>query len=123
MVKERLLLLVKVTEDRLFLFGCQRDKKRLTGFFRLNRYGEKGLYSFNDKPIARRCSISTINIGNRTSLEYVYYDLFLYYSGLPLRRTSERLSCFIKRNHVLLAKKWNWSHTCHPLYVSSKRKR
>ena len=72
MVKERLLLLVKVREDRLFLFGCQRDKqKKLTASFRLKRYGEKGLCSFNDKPIDRQFSISTMNISKRTPLEYV----------------------------------------------------
>jgi putative transposase len=44
----------------------------------------------------------------------------LYFSGLSLRRASERLSCFIKRNHVSI---WNWIQEYHPLKISSKRKR
>ena len=31
--------------------------------------------------------------------------LYFYFSGLSLRRTSERLACFIRRNHVSI---WNW---------------
>ena len=37
---------------------------------------------------------------NRTPSEFISYGLCLYFSGLPLRRASERLSCFVKRNHV-----------------------
>jgi putative transposase len=44
----------------------------------------------------------------------------LYFSGLSLRRTSERLSCFIKRNHVTI---WNWIQKYYPLKISSNRKR
>jgi putative transposase len=44
----------------------------------------------------------------------------LYFSGLSLRRTSERLSYFIKRNHVTI---WNWIQKYHPKKISSKRKR
>jgi hypothetical protein len=40
-----------------------------------------------------------------TPLEYVYYALKLYCSDLSLRKTSERLSSLIKRNHVSV---WNW---------------
>ena len=79
-----------------------------------------GLCSFKDKPIAWRCPISTMNIRNRTPSEYVCYGLYLYFSGLSLRRTSERLSCFIKRNHVSI---WNWIQAYRPLKVSSNRKR
>ena len=61
-----------------------------------------------------------MNARNRTPSEYVCYGLYLYFSGLSLRRTSERLSCFIKRNHVSI---WNWIQKCHPLKISSKRKR
>ncbi|MFZ0329538.1 MAG: DDE-type integrase/transposase/recombinase [Nitrososphaeraceae archaeon] len=43
---------------------------------------------------------------SRTSSKYVYYALHLYFfSGLSLRKTSQRLSQFIKRNHVSI---WNW---------------
>ena len=61
-----------------------------------------------------------MNTRNRTPSEYVCYGLYLYFSGLSLRRTSERLSCFIKRNHVSI---WNWIQEYHPLKISSKRKR
>ena len=61
-----------------------------------------------------------MNIRNRTPSEYVCYGLYLYFSGLSLRRTSERLSCFIKRNHVSI---WNWIQAYRPLKVSSNRKR
>lgn len=57
---------------------------------------------------------------NKTPSEYVYRGLYLYFSGLSLRRTSERLSCFIKRNHVTI---WNWIQKYHPLKISSNRKR
>ena len=40
-----------------------------------------------------------------TPLDYVYYALQLYCSGLSLRKTSERLSSLIKRNHVSV---WDW---------------
>ncbi|MGD9671926.1 MAG: hypothetical protein AB7U98_00430 [Candidatus Nitrosocosmicus sp.] len=33
------------------------------------------------------------------SSKYVYYDLHLYFSGLSLRKASERLSQMYKRNH------------------------
>ncbi len=57
---------------------------------------------------------------NRTPSEYVCYGLYLYFSGLSLRRASERLSCFVKRNHVSI---WNWIQKYHPKKISSKRKR
>jgi len=41
---------------------------------------------------------------NKTPLTYVYYALYLYFSGVSERRTSQRLACFIKRKHVFLAK-------------------
>jgi putative transposase len=34
------------------------------------------------------------------------YALQLYFSGLSLRKTSQQLSQFIKRNHVSIWKKW-----------------
>ena len=64
-----------------------------------------------------------MNTRNRTPSEYVYYGLYLYFSGLSLRRVSERLSCFINRNHVLVAKKWNWVQRYHPKKISSKKRR
>ena len=44
----------------------------------------------------------------------------MYFSGLSLRRTSERLSCFIKRNHVTI---WNWIQKYKPQLVKIKRRR
>jgi putative transposase len=44
----------------------------------------------------------------------------LYFSGLSLRRTSQQLSYFIKRNHVTI---WNWIQKYHPQRISSKSRR
>jgi putative transposase len=52
----------------------------------------------------------------RNSFGFVGYDLYFYSSGLSLRRTSERLSCFIKRNHVSI---WNWIQKYNPKKISS----
>ena len=59
-------------------------------------------------------------IRNKTPPEYIYHGLYLYFSGLSLRRTSQQLSCFIKRNHVTI---WNWIQKYHPQRISSKSKR
>ena len=59
-------------------------------------------------------------IRNKTPPEYIYHGLYLYFSGLSLRRTSQQLSCFIKRNHVSI---WNWIQKYHPQRISSKSKR
>ena len=61
-----------------------------------------------------------MNIRNRTPSEYVYHGLYFYFSGLSLRRTSERLSHFIKRNHVSI---WNWIQKYNPQKISSKKKK
>jgi putative transposase len=42
---------------------------------------------------------------NRTSPEYIFYALHLYFSGLSLRKASKHLSQFVRRNHVSI---WNW---------------
>jgi putative transposase len=57
---------------------------------------------------------------NRTPSRYVYYGLHLYFSGLSLRKASERLSHLYKRNHVSI---WNWIQKYHVRRISSKRKR
>ena len=44
----------------------------------------------------------------------------MYFSGLSLRRTSQQLSCFIKRNHVSI---WNWIQKYHPQKISAKSKK
>ena len=60
-------------------------------------------------------------IRNKTPLEYIYHGLYLYFSGLSLRRISQQLSfCFIKQNHVTI---WNWIQKYHPQMISSKSKR
>jgi putative transposase len=57
---------------------------------------------------------------NRTSSKYIYYALHLYFSGLSLRRTSEHLFPFIKRNHVSI---WNWIQRFKPKKIlQNKRK-
>ncbi len=58
---------------------------------------------------------------NRTSSEYICYGLYLYFPGLSLRRTSERLSSgFIKRNHVSI---WNWIQKYNPKKITARRKK
>jgi len=59
-------------------------------------------------------------IRNKTPPEYIYHGLYLYFSGLSLRRTSQQLSCFIKRNHVSM---WNWIQKYHPQKISAKSKK
>ena len=45
--------------------------------------------------------------------------MYLYFSGLSLRRTSERLSFgFIRRNHVSI---WNWIQKYNPKKITAKR--
>ena len=61
-----------------------------------------------------------MNTRNRTPSEYVGYGLYLYFSGLSLRRASERLSCLVKRNHVSI---WNWIQKHRPQRISAKRKK
>jgi putative transposase len=57
---------------------------------------------------------------NKTPPEYVYRGLYLYFSGLSLRRTSQRLSCSIKRNHVTI---WNWIQKYKPQIINTKQRR
>ena len=58
---------------------------------------------------------------NRTSSKYIYYALKLYFSGLSLRKASQHLSPFIKRNHVSI---WNWIQRYKPSkIISQKRKK
>ena len=56
---------------------------------------------------------------SRTSSKYIYYALQLYFSGLSLRKTSERLSnTFIRRNHVSI---WNWIQRYKPKRIFQKK--
>jgi putative transposase len=57
---------------------------------------------------------------NRTPSQFIGYGLYFYFSGLSLRRTSERLSCFIKRNHVSI---WNWIQKYNSQRIPTKRKK
>ncbi|WP_415309613.1 DDE-type integrase/transposase/recombinase [Candidatus Nitrosocosmicus sp. FF01] len=59
-------------------------------------------------------------IRNRTPSKYVYYGLHLYFSGLSLRKTSERLSELYKRNHVSI---WNWIQKYQPKKLQSTRRK
>jgi putative transposase len=63
-----------------------------------------------------------MNSRSRTPSEYVgYYGLlYLYFSGLSLRRTAERISCFVKRNHVSI---WNWIQKYNPRKISFKQRK
>jgi putative transposase len=50
---------------------------------------------------------------------YVGYAMYFYFSGLSLRKSTDRLSsCFIKRNHVSI---WNWIQRYNPKKISSKK--
>jgi len=44
----------------------------------------------------------------------------LYFSGLSLRRGSQTLSCFIRRNHISI---WDWIQKFNPQKIKSKRKK
>jgi putative transposase len=81
-----------------------------------------GLCSLKVKPIAFNILIAFMFKRNRTSSKYIYYyALKLYFSGLSLRKTSEHLSAFIKRNHVSI---WNWIQRYNkPSKISQKRKK
>ncbi|MDN5847785.1 MAG: hypothetical protein L0H53_16090 [Candidatus Nitrosocosmicus sp.] len=61
-----------------------------------------------------------MNTRNRTPSRYVYYGLHLYFSGLSLRKASERLSQIYKRNHVSI---WNWIQKYKPQLVKTKQRR
>ena len=56
---------------------------------------------------------------NKTPSKYVYYGLYLYFSGLSLRRAAERLSYIFKRNHVSI---WNWIQKYHPKRISRRKR-
>jgi putative transposase len=55
---------------------------------------------------------------SRTPSKHIYYALHLYFSGLSLRKTSEHLLPFVKRNHVSI---WNWIQHYKPTKVWQKR--
>ncbi|VFJ15281.1 DDE-type integrase/transposase/recombinase [Candidatus Nitrosocosmicus franklandus] len=57
---------------------------------------------------------------NKTPSKYVYYALHLYFSGLSLRRASERPSQLFKRNHVSI---WNWIQKYKPQKMQSRRRK
>jgi putative transposase len=57
---------------------------------------------------------------SRTPSKYVFYALHLYFSGLSLRKASECLLPFIKRNHVSI---WNWIQRHKRIEIWKKRKK
>lgn len=57
---------------------------------------------------------------NKTPSKYVYYGLHLYFSGLSLRKASERLSQMYKRNHVSI---WNWIQKYKPLKIQNRKRK
>ncbi|WP_415310205.1 DDE-type integrase/transposase/recombinase [Candidatus Nitrosocosmicus sp. FF01] len=61
-----------------------------------------------------------MNTRNKTPSKYVYYGLHLYFSGLSLRKTSERLSQIYKRNHVSI---WNWIQKYKPLKIRVRKRK
>ncbi|KAA2281217.1 DDE-type integrase/transposase/recombinase [Candidatus Nitrosocosmicus agrestis] len=61
-----------------------------------------------------------MNTRNKTPSKYVYYGLHLYFSGLSLRKTSERLSQIYQRNHVSI---WNWIQKYKPLKIRVRKRK
>jgi putative transposase len=57
---------------------------------------------------------------SRTPSKYIYYVLYLYFSGLLLRKMSEHLLPFVKRNHVSI---WNWIQRYKPTKLWKKRRK
>lgn len=57
---------------------------------------------------------------NRTSSKYIFYALHLYFSGLSLRKASQCLSQFVKRNHVSI---WNWIQKYNPEKMFHRKRR
>jgi putative transposase len=57
---------------------------------------------------------------SRTPSKYIYYALYLYFSGLSLRKTSEHLLPFVKRNHVSI---WNWIQQYRPKKILQRKRR
>ncbi|HZD83528.1 MAG TPA: hypothetical protein VE076_11690, partial [Nitrososphaeraceae archaeon] len=57
---------------------------------------------------------------NRTPTKHIYYALHLYFSGLSLRKVSQHLSPFIKRNHVSI---WNWIQHYKPQKLFHRKRR
>ena len=57
---------------------------------------------------------------NKTPSKYLFYGLHLYFSGLSLRRASERLSQLFKRNHVSI---WNWIQKYKLQKLQSRRRK
>jgi putative transposase len=57
---------------------------------------------------------------NRTPTKHIYYALYLYFSGLSLRKVSQHLSAFIKRNHVSI---WNWIQHYKPQKLFHRKRR
>jgi len=75
-----------------------------------------GSVQLTDKPIAKNIYILMMSASKertRTSSEYVYYALQLYFSGLSPRRIS-----IIKRNHVSI---WNWIQRYKPTKILQRR--
>ena len=64
--------------------------------------------------------MSFVNTKNRTPSEYICHGLYLYFSGLSLRRISVRLSSLVKRIHVSI---WNWIQNYSPQRISSNKKK
>jgi putative transposase len=56
----------------------------------------------------------------RTPSKYIYHALYLYFSGLSLRKTSEHLLPFVKRNHVSV---WKWIQHYRPKKILQRKRR
>jgi hypothetical protein len=59
-------------------------------------------------------------IRNKTSPEYIYHDLYLYFSGLSLRRTSQKL--FVLSNETMFLSGTGFKNSNHKRYhLKAKR--
>jgi putative transposase len=82
---------------------------------------KQGLCSLSIKPIAEDSIFSLMLFKrNRTPINHIYYALHLYFSGLSLRKVSQHLSPFIKRNHVSI---WNWIQHYRPKKLFHRKRR
>jgi putative transposase len=58
----------------------------------------------------------------RTSLSDIGHALYLYFLGLSTRCVVKAMFFLhkVRRSHVAI---WNWIQKCHPIKISSKRKK
>ena len=80
----------------------------------------EGLCSFSDKSIVKD-SLPTLNGQIQTEhLQNIFTMHYIYTFQVYLWKASQRLSTFIKRNHVSI---WNWIQRYRPMKIMQRSKR